>query len=139
MISIKKIIVKYMGLYSTHHLVQCVRNLFAQARYELRVTHCIVERFTKAIEQDEFCKVKVFSMWDNDEDCFYAIAFNVWRARESSRILLELAVYVNYSEYMAEGVVGSVESPADVFAWLSDKNNLQLCAERAKKLISQID
>ena len=137
-IGLKRLLLKHMRLYNTHHLHQCVRNLFAQAKYELRAVHGIEERFAKAIERDEYSKVKVFSLWDNGEDCFYAMAFNVWRIK-GSKILLELAVYVNYSDYMAEGVVGSVESPVDVFAWLNDKGNLQLCVERAKKLISQID
>lgn len=129
-----------MGIksFSYENLAQCVRNLFSQARYELKAIHDIEKSFVKAIAEDIPHKVKVFSLWDNDDDCFYATSFSIWRI-EGSKIIIEFSVYVKYSDYMSSLIVGTSGTPGGVFEWLRMKESLNCCTLKAKDLISNIE
>ena len=67
-----------MRSYNRENLQQCVRNLFAQARYEFKAIHNIECKFKIAVGEG-MTKSKVFSLWDNDGDCFYATALSCLR------------------------------------------------------------
>ncbi|MDD5791009.1 MAG: hypothetical protein PUD22_00295 [Erysipelotrichaceae bacterium] len=44
-------------------------------------------------------KFKVFSLWENDNDSFYATALELIRLNYDSKIMIDLSVYVKYSDY----------------------------------------
>lgn len=126
-----------MKSYNTNNLQQSVRNLFAQARYEFRAIHDIESKFNPSAEG--LLRCKVYSLWDNKDDCFYATAFELIRINNTSNILIDLSVYVKYSEYTCSCPMGSCEKAEDVFLWLKDKEALQKCLDSIDRIISDID
>ncbi len=124
--------------YRKENLAQCIKNLFSQARYELKTIHNIENSFSRAIAENSPLKVKVFSMWDNEEDCFYATSFSIWRI-EDSKIIIDLSVYVKYSDYMSSIIVGTSDTPNGIFEWLRMEDSVNICTLKANKLISNIE
>lgn len=120
------------------NLQQCVRNLFAQARYEFRAIHDIEWKFKIAVGEG-MTKFKVFSLWDNDDDCFYATALELIRLNYDSKILIDLSVYVKYSDYTCSSAMGQCETPEEVFEWLRNPESLQKCLDKIERLIDNID
>ena len=92
------IIEESMRSYNKQNLQQCVKNLFAQARYEFKAIHNIECKFKIAVGEG-MTKSKVLSLWDNDGDCFYATALELIRLNYDSKIMIDLSVYVKYSDY----------------------------------------
>lgn len=127
-----------MRSYQKGNLQQCVRNLFAQARYEFRVVHDIERKFG-GVSGGEMIRSKVFSLWDNGADCFYGTALELISLGGDSEIMVDLSVYVKYSDYTCSCAVGLCKSPEDVFAWLKDPESLQKCLDRIDRLIADID
>ena len=84
-----------MRSYNKENLQQCVKNLFAQARYEFKTIHNIEWKFKIAVGE-VMTKFKVFSLWDNDGDCFYGTALELIRLNYDSKIMIDLYVYVRY-------------------------------------------
>lgn len=119
-----------MRSYKKENLQQCVRNLFAQARYEFKFNMAVGEGMTKS---------KVFSLWDNDGDCFYATALELIRLNNDSKIMIDLSVYVKYSDYTCSCAMGLCEKPEDVFEWLRNPDQLQKCLDKIDVLIDNID
>lgn len=126
-----------MRSYSKENLQQCVRNLFAQAQYEFRAIHDIENKFKCNLS--EMLRVKVFSLWKNDDDCFYATALELIRAQNDSQIMVNLSVYVKYSDYTCSCPMGLCDTPEDVFEWLKSPDALQKCLDRVDRLIGDID
>lgn len=126
-----------MRSYSKENLQQCVRNLFAQGQYEFRAIHDIEYKFKCNLS--EMLRVKVFSLWKNDDDCFYATALELIRAQNDSQIMVNLSVYVKYSDYTCSCPMGLCDTPEDVFEWLKSPDALQKCLDRVDRLISDID
>ena len=126
-----------MRSYKKENLQQCVRNLFAQAQYEFRAIHNIEYRFKNEI--NDMLKFKVFSLWKNENDCFYATALELIRIHNDSKIMIDLSVYVKYSDYTCSCAMGLCETPNDVFEWLRDPESLQKCLSKIDELIDNID
>jgi uncharacterized protein YaeQ len=84
-------------------------------------------------------KSKVFSLWDNDGDCFYATALELIRLNNDSKIMIDLSVYVKYSDYTCSCAMGLCEKPEDVFEWLRNPESLQKCLDKIDGLIDNID
>ena len=84
-------------------------------------------------------KCKVFSLWENAQDSFYATAFELIKIDSGSKIMIDLSVYVKYSDYTASCVMGQCETPTDVFMWLENPHSLQKCLAKIEALISDID
>ncbi len=120
------------------NLEECVRILFENTKTELESIHKFTESFNYAIEKDIPKTIRIFSRWDNDDDCFSATSFSFWRI-EGSKLLIELAVYDKYSGYKATSVVGSCSTPDEVFEWLKDSKSLSECIHTANELISMLD
>ena len=127
-----------MRPYSKNNLEQCVKNLFAQARYEFKSIHDIESNF-KVDTKDEMKKFKVFSLWENDGDCFYATGIELIQLNSDSKIMIDLSVYVKYSDYTCSCAMGLCESPRDVFEWLRNPLSLQKCLDKVSGLIANID
>ena len=128
-----------MKTYLPEHLHQCVRNLFEQTRLELRTVHHLEENLPIAMEQDADYQAKVYSMWENEADCFYATAFRVWRMRGHDLVLIELEVYVRYSNYKCSCVVGSTDTVQGVFDWLTNTESVEKCLGLIDRLLRDID
>jgi len=126
-----------MRSYNKEHLQQCVRNLFAQARYEFKVVLNLEDKFNAASGKG-MTECKVFSSWENDMDCFYATGFKVWKFN-GSKIMIDLYVYVKYSEYTCSCVMGSSDTPEGVFEWLRDPDSLAKCLAKVEKLVDDIE
>ena len=126
-----------MRSYRQEHLQQCVRNLFAQARYEFRAIHNIECKFK--IDFSDMLKCKVFSLWESDGDCFYATALELIRINYDSKIMIDLSVYVKYSDYTCSCAMGLCETPEEVFEWLRNPESLQKCLDKIEGLIDNID
>lgn len=127
-----------MKSYNKKNLQQCVMNLFAQARYEFKVIHNIECKFKNAVGEG-MTKSKVFALWENDGDCFYATALELIRLNNDSKIMIDLSVYVKYSDYTCSSAVGLCEKPDDVFDWLRNPESLQKCLDKIDRLIANID
>lgn len=126
-----------MRSYSKENLQQCVRNLFAQARYEFRAIHNIEHKFKT--DSSDMLKFKVFSLWENENDCFYATALELIRIHNDSKIMVDLSVYVKYSDYTCSCAMGLCDSPEEVFEWLRNPASLQKCLDNIDGLIDNID
>ena len=126
-----------MRSYKKENLQQCVRNLFAQARYEFRAIHNIEHKFTT--DSSDMLKCKVFSLWENAGDCFYATALELIRIHNDSQIMVDLSVYVKYSDYTCSCAMGLCDTPEDVFEWLRKPESLQKCLDKIDGLIDNID
>lgn len=126
-----------MRSYSKENLQQCVRNLFAQARYEFRTIHNIEHKFKT--DSSDMLKFKVFSLWENENDCFYATALELIRIHNDSKIMVDLSVYVKYSDYTCSCAMGLCDSPEEVFEWLRNPASLQKCLDNIDGLIDNID
>lgn len=124
--------------YNKENLQQCVRNLFAQARYEFRAIHDIESKFKTSVGEG-MTKSKVFSIWDNADDCFYATALELIRVNYDSQIMIDLSVYVKYSDYTCSCAMGLCETPEEVFEWLRNPESLQKCLNKIEGLIGNID
>ncbi|MBO5942651.1 MAG: hypothetical protein J6Q63_05125 [Bacteroidales bacterium] len=116
-----------MKSYSKSNLQQCVRNLFAQARYE----------YGKAA-RNGLSFPKTFSLWDNDSDCFYAVALETL-STSAGGLMIEFTVYVKHSEYICSRVVGSARTAEGVLEWLNDTASLKKCLEAVDTMIGNID
>lgn len=127
-----------MRSYKKENLQQCIRNLFAQARYEFRAIHNIECKFKISVEE-RMTKFKVFSFWENGNDCFYGTALELIRIDSNSKILIDLSVYVKYSDYTCSCVMGACQIPEDVFEWLRNPDSLQKCMDKIEGLIDNID
>ena len=57
------------------NLMQLTKNLIMQAIYEFDRRFNVRQEFQQALENNKAYQFKVFSMWDNDSDEFYAGAF----------------------------------------------------------------
>ena len=84
-------------------------------------------------------KFKVLSLWDNDGDCFYTTALELIRINYDSQIMVDLSVYVKYSDYTCSCAMGLCETPEKVFEWLRDPDSLQKCLDKIDGLIDNID
>ena len=84
-------------------------------------------------------KFKVFSLWDNDGGSFYATALELIRMNCDSKIMVDLSVYVKYSDYTCSCAMGLCEKPEDVFEWLRNPESLQMCLDKVDGLIDNID
>lgn len=124
--------------YNSSNLQQCAKNLFQQAYYELRAIHKLEYAFIIPSKTSNNNKVKVLSFWDNDEDCFYATGFEIWKF-EDSKIIIELYVLVKYSDYKCSIIVGTCNTPQEVYEWLLNNESLQKCLNNIDSLISNID
>ncbi len=124
--------------YSIANLEHCINNLFANAETELESLHNFKEEFSFAIKKDIPKTIRVFSRWENDEDCFSATSLTFWRI-EGSKLLIELAVYDRFSGYKATNVVHSCTTPDEVFEWLKESGSITSCLETAVELISMLD
>ena len=127
-----------MRSYKKENLQQCVRNLFAQARYEFKAIHNIECKFNMAVGEG-MTKSKVFSLWDNDGDCFYATALELIRLNYDSKIMIDLSVYVKYSDYTCSCAMCLCEKPEDVFEWLRNPESLRKCLDKVDGLIANIN
>ena len=127
-----------MRSYKKENLQQCVRNLFAQARYEFKAIHNIEWKFKIAVGEG-MTRFKVFSLWDNEDDCFYATALELIRCNYDSKIMIDLSVYVKYSDYKCSCVMGNCETPEGVFEWLREPESLQKCLDEIDGLIENIE
>lgn len=127
-----------MKSYKKENLQQCVRNLFAQARYEFRTIQDIECKFNITVGTKSL-KSKVYSFWDNQDDCFYATALELIKTGYDSKILIDLSVYVKYSDYTCSCAMGLCETPEDVFDWLRNPESLQKCLDKIDELIANID
>lgn len=127
-----------MRSYKKENLQQCVRNLFAQAHYEFRTIHNIEWKFKISVG-DGITKFKVISYWNNENDCFYGTALELLRVNYDSKILVDLYVFVKYSDYTCSCVMGACETPEDVFEWLKNPESLQKCLDKIDELIDNID
>lgn len=127
-----------MRSYKKENLQQCVRNLFAQAHYEFRAIHNIEWKFKISVG-DGITKFKVISYWNNENDCFYGTALELLRVNYDSKILVDLYVFVKYSDYTCSCVMGACETPVDVFEWLKNPESLQKCLDKIDELIDNID
>lgn len=127
-----------MKSYNKQNLQQCVRNLFAQARYEFRAIHDIESKF-KIAAVEGMIKSKVFSLWDNEDDCFYATALELIRVNSDSKIMIDLSVYVKYSDYTCSSAMGLCETPEEVYEWLKNPDSLKKCLMKVEGLIDNID
>ena len=126
-----------MRSYKTENLHQCVKNLFAQARYEFRAIHNIEHKFKT--DSSDMLKFKVFSLWENGDDCFYATALELIRIHNDSQIMVDLSVYVKYSDYTCSCAMGLCDTPEEVFEWLKNPESLQKCLDKIDELIDNID
>lgn len=126
-----------MGSYRNENLKQCVRNLFAQAQYEFRVIHNIEYKFKTDLS--DILKCKFFSLWKNESDCFYATALELIRIHNDSKIMVDLSVYVNFSDYTCSYPMGLCQTPEEVFEWLRNPEQLQKCLDKIDELIDTID
>lgn len=126
-----------MKTYDKEHLQQCVRNLFAQAKYEFRTVHNIESRFGN-ISEAGIVKAKVFSLWENSEDSFYATAFELIKRDGSTTIMINFSVYVKYSDYTCSLALTLCETPDDVFAWLQNPVSMQECLEHVDQMVDGI-
>lgn len=126
-----------MRTYKKENLQQCVRNLFAQARYEFRAIHNIEHKFKT--DSSDMLKFKVFSLWENSDDCFYATALELIRIHNDSQIMVDLSVYVKYSDYTCSCAMGLCDTPEEVFEWLKNPESLQKCLDKIDELIDNID
>lgn len=63
-------------------------------------------------------KCKVFSLWKNESDCFYATALELIRIHNASKIMVDLSIYVKYSDYTCSYPMGLCQTPEEVFEWL---------------------
>lgn len=136
----RRVTIKYnhiMSSYKKENLQQCVRNLFAQARYEFRAIHNIELKFKT--DFSDMLMFKVFSLWENDYDCFYATALELIRIHSDSQIMVDLSVYVNDSDYTCSCPMGLCETPEEVFEWLKNPESLQKCLDKIHKLVKNID
>lgn len=124
--------------YNKSNLEECIRILLANAKTELESVHKFRESFNYAIEKDIPRTIRVFSRWDDNEDCFSATSLSFWRI-EGSKIIVELAVYDKYSGYKATEGVGYCSTPDEVYEWLNDNESLPKCIETALELISMLD
>lgn len=124
--------------YNKANLEECIKILFKNVETELETKHNFKETFNYAIEKDIPKTIRIFSRWDNDEDCFSATSLSFWRI-EGSKLLIELAVYARYSGYKATNVVGSCSTPDEVFEWLKDSKSLSECIHTANELISMLE
>lgn len=127
-----------MRTYNKENLQQCVKNLFAQARYEFRAIHDIESKFKIAVGEG-MTKPKVFSIWDNEDDCFYATALELIRVNYDSKIMIDLSVYVKYSDYTCSSAMGLCETQEEVLEWLRNPESLQKCLDKIDGLIDNID
>ena len=127
-----------MRTYKKENLQQCVRNLFAQARYEFRVIHDIDRKFGSA-SGEGMIRSKVFSLWNDDRDCFYGTALELIRLDRDSDVMINLSVYVKYSDYTCSCAMGLCKTPKDVFEWLENPDSLQRCLGKIDGLIDNID
>lgn len=127
-----------MKSYNKENLQQCVKNLFAQARYEFRAIHDIEWKFNRPVEE-RMIKSKVYSLWDNADDCFYATALELTQVNSDSRIMIDMSVYVKYSDYTSSCAMGLCEAPEEVFDWLRNPDSLQKCLNKIVGLIDNID
>ena len=126
-----------MRSYRKENLHQCVRNLFAQARYEFRAIHNIECKFKT--DSSDMLKFKVFSLWENDDDSFYATALELIRIHNDSQIMVNLSVYVKYSDYTCSCAMGLCDTPEGVFEWMKKPESLQKCLDKIDGLIDNID
>ena len=124
--------------YNKTNLEECVRILFKNAETELESIHKFTESFNYAIEKDIPKTIRIFSRWNNVDDCFSATSLTFWRI-EGSKLLIELAVYDKFSGYKANSVVSSCFTPDEVFEWLKDTKSLPECILTANELISMLD
>ena len=128
---------RVMRSYKKENLQQCVRNLFAQARYEFRAIYNIEQKFKADLS--DMLKFKVFSLWENDYDCFYATALELIRIHNDSQIMVDLSVYVKYSDYTCSCAMGLCDTPENLFEWLRKPESLQKCLDKIDGLIDNID
>ena len=126
-----------MKSYNKQNLQQCVRNLFAQARYEFKAIHNIEWKFKIAVGEG-MTRFKVFSLWDNEDDYFYATALELISINYDSKIMIDLSVYVKYSDYTCSCAMGLCDTPEEVFEWLRNPESLQACRDKIAELIDNI-
>ena len=129
-----------MTTYNKEHLYQCVRNLFAQAKYEFRVIHKIEYTVTNAsfLDDNKGCyrSEKVCSFWEDPSDCFYSTVLKI--ASNGGNILITFAVYVRFSNYTLWWPVGNVSNSKDVMEWLDEPESLSKCLGLADQIIDEI-
>ena len=124
--------------YNPENLKNCIITLFTNAETQLESVHNFKIVFNHAIKNDIPETIRVFSKWENDEDCFSATSLTFWRI-EGSKLLIELAVYDRFSGYKATHVMYSCTTPDEAFEWLKDNESIPLCFETAIELISLLD
>ena len=129
-----------MTTYNKEHLYQCVRNLFAQAKYEFRAVHKIEYTFPGFDSFDSnrsrYRCEKVCSFWEDSSDCFYSTVLEI--ESRGGDILITFAVYVNFSNYTLWWPVGSVPNSKDVMKWLDEPGSLSKCLGLADQIIDEI-
>lgn len=129
-----------MTTYNKEHLYQCVRNLFAQAKYEFRAVHKIEYTFPGFDSFDSnrsrYRCEKVCSFWEDSSDCFYSTALKI--ESRGGDILITFAVYVNFSNYTLWWPVGSVPNSKDVMKWLDEPGSLNKCLGLADQIIDEL-
>lgn len=129
-----------MVKYDKEHLYQCVRNLFAQARYEFKAIHNIEYTFPGGSFHEEnsgrYRSEKVCSFWEDPSDCFYATVLKL--ESNGGEILITFAVYVRFSNYTLWWPVGNCSNSTEVMKWLDESESLGKCLGLADQIIDEI-
>lgn len=110
-----------MRSYNKENLQQCVRNLFAQARYEFKKWKL------KIALGEGVTEFKVISFWDNEDDCFYAMALELDIV--DTKIIL-LHAYIKCAAQVCSFAMESCNTQQEMLEWLRNPESRQKCLDK---------
>lgn len=119
------------------NLMQLTKNLIMQAIYEFDRRFNVRQEFQQALENNKAYQFKVFSMWDNDSDEFYAGAFILTHLANHDRSMLEIAIYSKNIDLIVETSVLSFHTIDEVIAWIRKEETPMVCYQHMERLLEE--
>lgn len=110
-----------MRSYKKENLQQCVKNLFAQARYEFKKWKL------KIALGEGVTEFKVISFWDNEDDCFYAMALELDIVDAK---IIWLHAYIKWAAQVCSFAMESCNTQQEMLEWLRNPESRQKCLDK---------
>lgn len=121
------------------NLMQLTKNLIMQAIYEFDRRFNVRQEFQQALDNNETYNFKVFSMWNNDSDEFYAGAFELMHLSNSDRSTLNIIIYSKYTTYLSECCVFGFYSIDEMLTWLRQEETPMKCYQHMERLLDNLN
>lgn len=119
------------------NLMQLTKNLIMQAIYEFDRRFNVRQEFQQALENNKAYQFKVFSMWDNDSDEFYAGAFILTHLAKHDRSMLEIVIYSKHIDLIVETPVLSFHTIDEAIAWIRKEETPMVCYQHMERLLEE--